>query len=239
VPEDALADVAAPGRDLAQLVDELEQAQIDRAELARDSESAAAPAHRDSEQTPNEIVGCLLQRVPVAMRKGAEPEPARAAGLDDMELGCPSTGHRVSVLQVGREGAGGRGPRRAAESAAVGPTKFDEARDATRRTRLANERTYLAWWRTGLTTFAVSVAAGRLVPELSSGAAWPFEVIGVAFAVAGLLFIAYAYVRQKRVEEALARGEYAPFETRAALVFAALGVILGIGTITVILAQPA
>jgi hypothetical protein len=50
---------------------------------------------------------------------------------------------------------------------------------------------------------------------------------------------AYAYVRQKRVDEALARGEYAPFETRAALVFATLGVLLGIATITVILAQPA
>ena len=57
-------------------------------------------------------------------------------------------------------------------------------------------------------------------------------------AVVGLLFIAYAYVRQKRVEEALARGEYAPFETRAGLLFAALGVMLGIGTITIILVQP-
>ncbi|MFL6069197.1 MAG: YidH family protein, partial [Gaiellaceae bacterium] len=87
------------------------------------------------------------------------------------------------------------------------PSSFDEARDATRRTRLANERTYLAWWRTGLTTFAVSVAAGKLVPALSSGAAWPFEVLGIAFALVGLLFIAYAYVRQKRVDEALARGD--------------------------------
>lgn len=121
----------------------------------------------------------------------------------------------------------------------MGPSGVDEVRDATRRTRLANERTYLAWWRTGLTTFAVSVAAGKLVPELSSGAAWPFEAIGVAFAVVGLLFIIYAYVRQKRVEEALARGQYAAFETRTALVFAALGVLLGIATITVILAQPA
>lgn len=132
-----------------------------------------------------------------------------------------------------------REPRGASESTDVGRASFDEARDATRRTRLANERTYLAWWRTGLTTFAVSVAAGKLVPELSSGAAWPFEAIGVAFAVVGVLFIAYAYVRQRQVEEALARGEYAPFETRAALVFAAVGVMLGIGTITVILAQPA
>jgi inner membrane protein YidH len=121
----------------------------------------------------------------------------------------------------------------------VGQASVDETHDATRRTRLATERTYLAWWRTGLTTFAVSVGAGKLVPELSSGAAWPFEAIGVAFAVVGVLFIAYAYIRQKRVEEALARGEYAPFERQAGLLFAALGVVLGIGTITVILVQPA
>jgi putative membrane protein len=114
----------------------------------------------------------------------------------------------------------------------------DDVRDATRRTRLASERTYLAWWRTGLTTFAVSLAAGKLVPELSSGAAWPFEALGVAFALVGLLFIAYAYLRQRRVEEALARDEYAPFETRTGLVFAALGVMLGIGTIVVVLVQP-
>ena len=116
---------------------------------------------------------------------------------------------------------------------------MDEAQDATRRTRLANERTYLAWWRTGLTTFAVALAAGKLVPELSSGAAWPYEVIGVGFALVGVLFIAYAYVRQKRVEDALARGDYAPFEPRAGLVFAALGVVLGLATIAVVLVQPA
>jgi putative membrane protein len=120
----------------------------------------------------------------------------------------------------------------------VRPPTFDESQDATRRTRLANERTYLAWWRTGLTTFAVGLGAGKIVPELSRGAAWPFEVIGVAFAVAGLLFITYAYVRQKRVDDALARGEYAPFETRAGLAFAVLGLLLGLGTITVILVQP-
>ncbi len=114
---------------------------------------------------------------------------------------------------------------------------MDEVRDATRRTRLANERTYLAWWRTGLTTFAISLAAGKLVPELSSGAAWPFEALGVAFALVGVLFIAYAYLRQRQVEEALVRGEYAPFETRTALIFAALGSMLGIGTIVVVVVQ--
>ena len=111
----------------------------------------------------------------------------------------------------------------------------DETEDALRRTRLANERTYLAWWRTGLTTFAVGLGAGKLVPELSSGAAWPYELIGSSFAVAGIALIAYAYVRQKQVEEAVAHGGYAAFNPRAGLIFAAVGVILGVGTILVIL----
>lgn len=119
----------------------------------------------------------------------------------------------------------------------MGPT-LDDAPDATRRTRLASERTYLAWWRTGLTTLAVSLAAGKLVPELSSGAAWPYETLGVAFALVGLLFIVYAYVRQKQVESALAHGEYAGFGTRAGLVFATLGLLLGVGTIAIVLVHP-
>ena len=121
----------------------------------------------------------------------------------------------------------------------MGAPRQDEPRgDATRRTRLAHERTYLAWWRTGLTAFAVSLAAGKLAPALSPGAAWPYEAIGVAFALVGLLFIAYAYIRQKQVDEALARGEYAAFGTRAGLAFAALGFLLGIGTIAVVPSRP-
>ncbi len=45
-----------------------------------------------------------------------------------------------------------------------------ELADATRRTRLANERTELAWWRTGLTALAVALAIGRVVPELNGSA---------------------------------------------------------------------
>lgn len=115
----------------------------------------------------------------------------------------------------------------------------NEAGDALRRTRLANERTYLAWWRTGLTSFAVGLGAGKLVPELSSGAAWPFELVGTAFCAVGIVLIGYAYVRQKQVEEAVARGGYAAFQPRAGLVFAAAGIILGLGTIVVILAESA
>ena len=113
----------------------------------------------------------------------------------------------------------------------------DEAGDALRRTRLANERTYLAWWRTGLATFVVALGAGKLVPELSGGAAWPFELLGAAFGVVGIVLIAYGHVRQKQVEAAVARGGYAPFSPRASLIFAAAGVLLGLGTLLVILIE--
>ncbi len=113
---------------------------------------------------------------------------------------------------------------------------MDETRDATRRTRLATERTYLAWWRTGLTAFAVAFGAGRIVPELTGGTAWPYAAIGAAFGLVGVAFIAYGYVRQKQVDEALARGDYAPFDDRAAIVFAVAGLLLGFATIVLVIA---
>ena len=117
------------------------------------------------------------------------------------------------------------------------PEPENEAGDALRRTLLANERTYLAWWRTGMTAFAVSLGVGKLIPELSTGPAWPFELVGAAFGVVGIALMAYAYVRQKEVEEAVARGGYARFDPRASLVFAVVGVILGVGTLLVILVE--
>jgi putative membrane protein len=115
---------------------------------------------------------------------------------------------------------------------------FDEATDATRRTRLANERTYLAWWRSGLTTLAVSFAAGRVVPDLTSGAEWPFEALGAAFAILGVAFIGYGEYRRRSVERALDRGDYAGLSDAAALTLAAAGLLLGVATLLVIVINP-
>ena len=38
------------------------------------------------------------------------------------------------------------------------------------------------------------------MPELSSGAAWPFEVIGIAFGLVGVCMIVYAYDRHLRAD---------------------------------------
>jgi putative membrane protein len=110
-----------------------------------------------------------------------------------------------------------------------------EVEDATRRTRLATERTYLAWWRSGLTALAVGLAAGKLVPELSSGASWPYELLGVGYSLLGIAFIFYGYRRQQVVEAALRRGEWAPLDARVAAALTAIGITLGAATVAVVL----
>ena len=110
-----------------------------------------------------------------------------------------------------------------------------EVEDATRRTRLANERTYLAWWRTGLTAIAVGLAAGKLIPELSDGAAWPYQALGGGYTVLGFAFILYGQRRQGEVERSLRRGEWAPLDGRVALGLTVAGALLGAATLLVVL----
>lgn len=116
-----------------------------------------------------------------------------------------------------------------------GRRAFDENRDALRRTRLANERTYLAWWRTGLTAIAVALGAGKVVPGLTHVAQWPYEALGGGFAILGVLCIAHGYQRERAIEQALARGQFAPVDKRYNAVLAGLGALLGLVTLILIL----
>jgi inner membrane protein YidH len=112
--------------------------------------------------------------------------------------------------------------------------RFDEAGDATRRTRLANERTYLAWWRTGLTAFAVSLGAGKLVPALTDESRWPYVAVGIGFGVLGLAFVAYGYRRMREVDASIARGEYARPDERLMGSLAAVGIVLGLALVVIV-----
>jgi putative membrane protein len=113
--------------------------------------------------------------------------------------------------------------------------RYSNAEDATRRTRLANERTYLAWWRTGLTAIAVSLAAGKVVPQLAkTHSKWPYELIGAGFALIGMACIAYALIRERQVESALLRGEFAPPDRTWTLVMTVGGVLLGLFTLVLV-----
>ena len=113
--------------------------------------------------------------------------------------------------------------------------KFDEHRDATRRTRLANERTYLAWWRTGLTAFAVSLGAGRLVPAVAGGPQALYSAVGVLFAVLGVLVIAYGRQRGREVDDAISEGSYRRADERLLTFIAVMASIGGLMLIILII----
>jgi putative membrane protein len=109
-----------------------------------------------------------------------------------------------------------------------------EVADATRRTRLANERTYLAWLRSALTALAVAVGIGRVVPGVTDVTRWPFELVGAGFAVLAMLLGVYGARRYVQVEQALTSGRYAPFHARNAVLVAAFATALGIGTLVLV-----
>jgi putative membrane protein len=120
------------------------------------------------------------------------------------------------------------------DQAPPGGGRFDEAGDATRRTRLANERTYLAWWRTGLTAFAVSLGTGKLVPALTEENRWPYALVGIGFALLGVAFIAYGYRRQREVDAAIARGEFEAPDAKLVALLAAVGTVLGLALLVIV-----
>jgi putative membrane protein len=111
-----------------------------------------------------------------------------------------------------------------------------ETGDALRRTRLANERTYLAWWRSALTALAVAVGTGRIAPGLAGGSAWPYRTLGAAFGVLGAVLAGCAFFRLRNVERAIVAGEYSPLDERVALGLAAVTVALAAATIALVLA---
>ena len=80
--------------------------------------------------------------------------------------------------------------------------------DVTRRTWLAAERTWLAWWRTGIGASAVAVGVGRIVPELTHGARWPWRVLGIAYGLLAVAVLVIGGIRQQRTAEALRSGSY-------------------------------
>ena len=121
------------------------------------------------------------------------------------------------------------------EAAPPGGGRFDEHADATRRTRLATERTYLAWWRTGLAAFAVSLGSGRLVPALAGGPQGLYSLVGVLFAVIGVMLIAYGRRRGREVHEAVSQGGYRHADERFLTLIAVLAAIGGLLLIALIL----
>jgi putative membrane protein len=118
------------------------------------------------------------------------------------------------------------------------PGRPIDPRDFTRRTLLANERTYLAWWRTGITSVATALAAARLVPEVAKVKHdWPYTVLGVGFGLIGIVCFAYGHIRRLGVDRAVREGEFAELSHTVTLVISVGGVVLAVALVALIIAE--
>jgi putative membrane protein len=109
--------------------------------------------------------------------------------------------------------------------------------DVTRRTRLAAERTWLAWWRSGIAAATAAVAVGGVVPELVDAGRTAYVLLGAGYAALAAGVFAAGALRRRQVERALARGEYERVGEGVVLVLTAVAVVLALGTLAVIVAQ--
>lgn len=108
--------------------------------------------------------------------------------------------------------------------------------EAPRRTHLAAERTWLAWWRTGLAAAGAAIGIGRVLPELIDGTTWPYVVLGAGYGVLALGLMGAAAVRQARVRDALRRDAFEELSNGWVLAFTAAGMGLALFTIVLVVA---
>lgn len=110
------------------------------------------------------------------------------------------------------------------------PRWFTEGEEPDYRFSLANERTFLAWLRTGLGLLAGAVALIQLAPSLTVTGLE--SVLAGLLAVSGTVLAAFAYRRWAEVQRAMRRKQPLPMTW---LPFLIGWMVAGAGAIVVLL----
>ena len=106
-----------------------------------------------------------------------------------------------------------------------------------RRSSMAAERTWLAWWRTALAATAGALAVGRFAPELLHVAAWPYVVLGCSYAGLAIGLLVMGAWRQRDLEASLHGDTHRPVGFGLVAVFTGGGILLALATIVLVVAQ--
>jgi putative membrane protein len=120
-----------------------------------------------------------------------------------------------------------------APQVATSPSDLDQIR----RTSMAAERTWLAWWRTSLGATAGALAVGRFAPDLLDVAPWPYIVLSCGYAALAVGLLIVGAQRQRELERGLRTGGDAPIRFRTVGLFTVGGIALAVMTIVLVIAQ--
>src|SRR5262245_37711619 len=109
--------------------------------------------------------------------------------------------------------------------------------DQLRRTSMAAERTWMAWWRASLGATAGALAVGRFAPHLPSLAPAPTFLLTGGYACRAVGLLSVGAQRQRELERALRTGGHAPLRFRTVGLFTVGGIALAAMTIVLVVAQ--
>jgi putative membrane protein len=124
-----------------------------------------------------------------------------------------------------------------AASAATEVSALPSELDQARRTSMAAERTWLAWWRTALAATVGALGVGRLAPEVLDVASWPYVLLGCGYASLAVGLLVVGAQRQRDLEQAMLSGGHMPLRFKTVGVFTVGGVVLAILTVVLVVAQ--
>ena len=111
------------------------------------------------------------------------------------------------------------------------------APDVLQRTNMAAERTWLAWWRSGIAAATASVAVGGVVPDLVGGARAPYVLLGAAYGILALALFVGSALRQRQVDDVLARGGHVSVSSAWVLWLSVAGGLLALATVIIIVVE--
>jgi uncharacterized membrane protein YidH (DUF202 family) len=107
----------------------------------------------------------------------------------------------------------------------------------TTRTGMAAERTWLAWWRTGLVATAGALGVGRLAPQFLHVARVPYVILGCGYALLAVALLIVGARRQRGLQHAIDSGQPEPLPVAMVAGFTVGGVVLAVMTAVLVIAN--
>lgn len=102
---------------------------------------------------------------------------------------------------------------------------------------LAAERTWLAWFRTGIGVAAAAVGVGGILPKLTDESSWGFVALGAGFAALAVAVFVEGWRRQREIYRALANDENLPTGIDSIAALSVAGGVLAVATLVLIFTE--
>jgi uncharacterized membrane protein YidH (DUF202 family) len=96
---------------------------------------------------------------------------------------------------------------------------------------LAAERTWLAWFRSGIGVSAAAIAVGGVLPKLADTTSWAYVVLGVGYAMLALGVFVEGWRRQREIYRAIENDNDVPTGLHAIAALSIAGGVLAMGTV--------